>query len=201
MKVLLIVLAVLFALLLCPVRLELQWQGQLSARARWLFLRFRLLPRPPKKPKAAQKPPEPKKEQKQPAPAQKPADTLAQYADLIPDLVGRLGWFVRFLLGHTRVERLELRLLVSRGDAAETAVAFGRANQAVYTALGLLQRLLAFRCAPKINIGFDFLGGEETAEGCARLALAPLTALAGAIWVAGGLLKVFLCREKDAKNA
>lgn len=201
MKVLLIVLAVLFALLLWPVRLSLRWQGQLSVQARWLFLRFRLLPRPPKKPGAAQKPPEPKKKSKQPAADPKPTEAFAQYADLVPDLVGRLGWFARFLLGHTRVERLELRLLVSREDAAETAVAFGRANQAVYTALGLLQRLLAFRCAPKINIGFDFLGGNETAEGCAELALAPLTALAGAFWLAGGLLKVFLSREKDAKNA
>ena len=52
MKIVLMVLAALFLLLLCPVRLQLHWKEELSATARWLFLRFPLLPR--SKPKKEQ---------------------------------------------------------------------------------------------------------------------------------------------------
>ncbi|MBQ8670055.1 MAG: hypothetical protein IJ508_02275, partial [Oscillospiraceae bacterium] len=49
MKIVLMVFAALFLLLLCPVRLQLHWKNELSATAGWLFLKSPLLPRPKQK--------------------------------------------------------------------------------------------------------------------------------------------------------
>ncbi len=198
MKIVLMVLAALFLLLLCPVRLQLHWKEDLSVTARWLFLKFPLLPRSKPKKEQPEKAPAPKK-QAQPAAKSaqpSPVDTLTQYADLLPDVLCKLKDFVVFILCHTSVKQLRLDMLVAKEDAAETAIAFGRANQAVYTALGLLQNLLRFGCKPEINIGFDYLGKEEVAEVWLTASLAPLFALLGAIGFAAGLLWSLITREK-----
>ena len=168
MKIVLMVLAALFLLLLCPVRLQLHWKEELSATARWLFLRFPLLPR--SKPKKEQ-PEKPSAPQKQAQPAEKaaqpgPVDTLTQYADLLPEVLGRLKGFVVFILRHTRVKKLRLDMLVAKEDAAETAIAFGRANQAVYTALGLLQNLLRFGCKPERGSCRSLADGKPCSPVC-----------------------------------
>lgn len=204
MKIVLIVLAALGLLLLCPIRFDFSWNKEALLTARWLFFKFRLLPRPQK-----EKTPKAEKEQsaaqgqsgQAEAAPPKPTESLTQYADLLPDLLGGLKNCVLFVLRHTRVKRLELNMLVSREDAAETAIAYGRANQAVYTALGLLQNLLKFGCRPKINIGFDYLGREEETEVYASSATAPLFALVGGVGLAFGLLKGLLTREKETETA
>lgn len=204
MKIVLMVLAALFLLLLCPVRLHLHWKNELSATAKWLFLSFRLLPRPEQKKDKPDQEPQAAKEAASATPKAdqpSPVDTLTQYADLLPDLLGNLKSFVVYILRHTRVKKLRLDMLVAKEDAAETAISFGRANQAVYTALGLLQNLLRFGCKPEINIGFDYLGQTEEAEVWLTASLAPLFALLGAIGFAAGLLWSLITREKTQKTA
>lgn len=202
MKIVLIVLAALGLLLLCPIRFDLSWNKDLSLVVRWLFLKFGLLPQKEKKPSKVQKEQAPSKAGAGQAGAAKvsPTESLTQYADLLPQLLGGLKNCVLFILRHTKVKRLELNMLVSRDDAAETAVAYGRANQAVYTALGLLQNLLKFGCQPKIDIGFDYLGREEQTEVYAAVSAAPLFVLMGGIGLAFGLLKGLLTREKENKT-
>jgi len=204
MKIFLIILGVVLLLLLCPVRLTLRWQQELTVTLRWLFLRFTLLPAPQKK-KKAEKPAagpsaEGAKTAKTPS-GSKPGDLLAQYADQLPALLRRLGRSAAFILRHVRVDQLRLRLVVARGDAAETAVAYGRANQAVYTALGLLQGLLKVRCDPDIGIAFDFLGEEETIDAAGRISLAPLFALGGALSFLAGALVLFFRRSHKASES
>ncbi|MBR5559525.1 MAG: DUF2953 domain-containing protein [Oscillospiraceae bacterium] len=202
MKIVLLILAALFLLLLCPIRLSLHWKNDLTLTAGWLFLKFKLLPKAEKTKKKAAVPEQaaaaPNKAEK--AAQAKPSDTLTQYADLLPDLLGSVKNCVLFVLRHTKVKRLDLNMLVSREDAAETAIAYGRANQAVYTALGLLQSLLKFGCRPKINIGFDYLGREEEAEAWAAVSTAPLFVLLGGIGLLLSLLKGLLTREKEKET-
>jgi len=203
MKIVLLIAAALFLLLLCPIRVALRWKDDTALTVGWLFLRFKLLPRP----KQEKKQPVPQKEgtaaqnKAQKAANANSADTLTQYADLLPELLGRLKGCVLLVLRHTRVKQLELNMLVSREDAAETAITYGRANQAVYTALALLQNLLKFGCRPKINIGFDYLGGEEETEVCAAVTVAPLFVLLGGVGLLFGLLKGMLTREKEEETA
>ena len=203
MKIVLVVLAVLGLLLLCPVRLDFCWKQEVVLTVRWLFLKFGLLPQKEKKRPKAQPEQVPAQGQGgQAAPAKtKPTENLTRYADLLPQLLGSLKKCVLFVLRHTKVKRLELNMLVSREDAAETAIAYGRANQAVYTALGLLQNLLKFGCRPQINIGFDYLGREEETEVYAAASVAPLFVLMGVIGLAFGLLKGLLTREKETETA
>lgn len=203
MKVFLLIFGALVLLLLCPVRLRLHYKKELSATAKWLFFSFRLLPRPTAKKEEPKKASGPAKQalpaEKPPQPS--PVDTITQYADLLPDVLGSLKSCVAFILRHTVVKDLQLDMLVLREDAAETAIAFGRANQAVYTALGLLQTMLRFNCRPRINIAFDYLGKEEEAELQLTLSLAPLFALLGALGFAAGLLRSLATREKTQKTA
>lgn len=203
MKIVLIILAALVLLLLCPIRLDFCWNKDTTLTARWLFFKFGLLPQSKKKkaPKAQAGQTAEEVQNGQAAVGQTPTQSLTQYADLLPELLGGLKNCVLFVLRHTKVKRLELNMLVSREDAAETAIAFGRANQAVYTALGLLQNLLKFGCTPKINIGFDYLGRQEETELYAAAATAPLFVLVGSVGLAFGLLKGLLTREKEPETA
>ena len=203
MKVFLLIFGALVLLLLCPVHLQLHWKEEPSATARWLFLRFPLLPPPqPKKDKqnkasAPADQAQPAKKSAQPS----PVDTLTQYADLLPEILGRLKGFAAFILRHTKVKKLQLDMLVAKEDVAETAIAFGRVNQAVYTALAPLQNMLRFGCKPRINIAFDYLGQKEEAEVWLTASLAPLFALLGAIGFAAGLVWALFTRQKTQKTA
>ena len=203
MKIVLIVLAALTLLLLCPIRLDFCWNQEVTLTARWLFFKFGLLPQNKKKnaPKAETKQAAADPLAGQATVGQTSTQSLTQYADLLPGLLGGLKDCLLFVLRHTKVKRLELNMLVSREDAAETAIAFGRANQAVYTALGLLQNLLKFGCTPKINIGFDYLVKEEETEVYASSATAPLFVLVGGVGLAFDLLKGLLTHEKETETA
>ena len=183
MKIVLIVLAVLFLLFLCPTSLSLYWKNELFIKIRWLFLRFSLLPQPQKK-----KPPFNTPEQTPESSANlavpskhNPSDLLTQYADMLPDLLNSLKPCVFFLLKRIRVKKLTLNLLVSREDAAETAIAYGRANQTIYTALGILQNTIRFHCRPDINIGFNYLSREEDMEMRLTVSIVPLFLVIGAL--------------------
>lgn len=205
MKIFLLIVGAIILLLLCPVRFDLRWKQELSATVGWLFLRLRLLPAPRKtKPKKEEKTPSPHTapaSQKAGAPAPKPGELVTQYADLLGPLLAGLKRCVVYILRHVRVDRLRLELVIARGDAAETAIAYGRANQAVCTALGLLQNLLKFRGNPQLHIGFDYLSGEEWAEGECRISIAPLFVLLGAIGLAAGLLWALVTRPAPQKAA
>ena len=205
MKVFLLILGAIVLLLLCPVRLTLSRKEELSAAVEWLFLRFRLLPAPqktkPKKEKTPQPPPQEDTAKTAKAPAPKPGDRITQYADLVGPLLAGLKKSVAYILRHVRVDRLRLELLIAREDAAETAIAYGRANQAVYTALGLLQNLLKFGQKPDVRIGFDYLGGTERAEGECRISIAPLFVLFGAVGFVAGLLWALVTRPAPQKAA
>lgn len=202
MKVFLLIVGALVLLLLCPVRLDLKWSEELSATAGWLFLKFKLLPQPETQKNKSPKQKSPDSDQQSPKESKaalgaKPGELVAQYAGLIPALLGRLKKSVVYILRHIKVKKLRLDLLIAREDAAETAVAFGKANQAVYTALGLLQGLMKFRCQPEINIGFDYLGQQETACFSGRISIAPLFVLIGAVGLAIGVLWLFVTRKEE----
>lgn len=206
-QVVLLVIAALGLLLWAPVVLWLRYDGQLEAQIRYLFIKKTLLPAPetPERPKRArakgakraakpQKPPE--EEGRQPSPVKQ----VLEYADLIPGALGSLNRAGRFLLRHTTIKPFILRMVVAEGDAADTGVAYGRANAAVYTAYALLSRTVRMGRVD-IRIAPDFLAREGwvTAEGCVRLS--PGAALGAGLLLLGGLLAAFLKRPKIETQA
>lgn len=59
------------------------------------------------------------------------------------------------LLGHTNIDRLDLTMSVSAGDAAETAVAYGVLCSVFYPFIGLISTKINIR-NPKFNIFADY---------------------------------------------
>ena len=78
LKVILIIIAVLLILLICPLKIYLDYDGDTKLSVGYLFLKFRILPEKPKKP--VKKEPE-KKEQPQKKEAEKKPGRFRQLYD------------------------------------------------------------------------------------------------------------------------
>lgn len=175
------VLALLILLLLIPVRVAAVWDGDLRVTLLWLFLRFQVFPKPDKKPgKGPKKKPKPPKEKKREAPAKKGApEELSKQMGLWLDLLGAAKGAAGFLIRRLRL-KIKLDMVVARGDAARTAIAYGQMNAAVYGAYAVAQNL--FRLAPpEISIRPDFTAESGSARLEAEGALTPMAVLGAAI--------------------
>lgn len=123
---------------------------ELTAYAKWAFLKIPLLPAPEKAPK--EKKPKPAKEET-PAPAEetpkeeKPKgpnplkniyenEQLEGILDLFRKLLELLGKFGRRIVHSFVIDELFLDIEVTRGDAAQTAECYGRMCQKVFPVTG-----------------------------------------------------------------
>lgn len=171
---------VLAGLLLAPLALELSAEvpGQWQLAVRYLGLAFRLAPKRGQPSSQAatggQKPP--------PAGRARPAGgrpfSLREGWALLQACLPRLWRPVRFLLRGLHVDRVKLCWQVSRGDAAATAVGFGRANAGVYGGLAFLHNFVHLS-VDKVQIqpDFDAPPGDRV-SGAVRLWARPAVVLA-----------------------
>ena len=206
-QVFLLVILALALLLWAPVCLRVKYNnGQTEAVVRYLLFRTNLLPagsgasQAPKKEKQkkktagkAEKAARQAQEEEKPSPVKQ----ALSYADLLPGVLKSLNRAGRFLLRHTAVRPLVLRMVIAEGDAAETGIAYGKANAAVYTAYGLLSQYLKLR---RVDIGIrpDFLAQEGSVEAELGFRLSPGAALAAGILLLGGTVWAFLNRSKSS---
>ena len=209
-RILLGLLAVLLLLLCMPVRVELLAQPEDPMRCLvcWLFLKIDLLKlkkdKTPKK-KEAQSEKKDKEEQKKKTKKKKPAKRKMPLSDLLQiiwELLGASGRGLRLLGRWLKVYRLRLKLVVARGDAAETALAYGRVNAAVYGAYASLGNVLKL-CRPDFTITPDFTGTQDQLELDIRLRLLPIQAVGILVQVLVDffcrMLKNHLAQQKAAK--
>jgi hypothetical protein len=198
MTVLLCILAALALILLIPVRVAVRADPALGVAVRYLFWTGVVLP-------AAEKPAAPKKAKKKP-PVEKKKKPLRQqldrYLPILQDLLPRCLGPVRRLLRRTAVARLELAVTVAGADAADTAVAFGRMNAAVYTAVAALDRIVTLQVR-RIDITPDFTAQKGGYFFSGEIRLIPLAALAAAVNIAAlaavSAVKTAV-KNKKAKN-
>ena len=195
------ILAAVLLLLCIPVRLEIRYKtGRVPAAVlRWIFLRFDLAK--PEEP-AARKPAKQKKSQKEKteaAPAKRPpmefAELLGMILDLLSSLKGNTGMLVRSF----KLYKIRLSMVVAEGDAADTAITYGRVNAAVYGAYALAQSFLRLG-RPEIEIRPDFTAEEGSVDFEVGGRLTPIAALGTAIRVGVAFL-VKTIRRKKAKQA
>lgn len=196
-RILLGLLAVLVLLLCMPVRVALLVQPDSPMRCLvcWLFLKIDVLklkksktPEKKEAPAAKKNEEEPKKKPKKKKPAKKKMP-LSELLRIIWELLGASKHGLRLLGRWLKVYRLQLKLVVARGDAAETALAYGRVNAAVYGAYASLGNVLRL-CRPDFTINPDFTGQQDQLELDIRLRLLPVQAIAILVRV----LVDFLCR-------
>lgn len=177
MAVVLGILTLLLLLLLLPVRVTAKAAtGQEpTATLHYLFFSVLLYPRPER--------PAPKQPEKKKQPKEKGEQPKRDLKPLLMQLLSRferLSRPVQRLLRRTGLARFFLRLVVVGEDAAATALRFGRANAAVYSAVAVLDRIFALRVRQiEIIPGFTAEREEYSFSGEARVV--PLAALIAAL--------------------
>lgn len=192
----LIAVAALAAILAIPVRAIVLWRnGSLpQVTVCWLFLSFRVYPQKEKpkgqkKPKKARKAPKKKPKMR---PSKEPEEFAGQLAVLV-DLLAAVKGAGGFLLRHFCLHKVRLDIIVAKGDAARTAIAYGRVNGLVYGAYAAAKNFLRIG-NPEISIRPNFTAedGDALLEIGGRLS--PLSAL-GAALLGGGIFLGRLLRR------
>ena len=184
-------------LLCCPVSVEAEFEEEFSARVRYLFVRYRIYPRPEK--------PE-KKEPKEAPPAEKKPSKLREllrkrglsgFLELAREFSRIALGGAKKLLSHTVVDRLALDLAVGGDDAAAGALNYGRAGAAVSTARGAL--LSAAKCKkPRVEVAPDFVGGKSAVHFRVRLKIRLCFLVSSALAALFGFVRLYLKIKKES---
>lgn len=180
-------------LLLCiPLAVHVRAGEDTEVAIHWLFLRFRVYPE-------RKKPEKPKKQgrtkKKSPEQAEKKklfsGMELSELAALAMEAVQSAGRFLRAVLRNVRVRGLLVQAYVAGEDAAGTAMAYGRLQAVLTTALGILQGYLKI-IRPTLDIRPDFLGEKSVYRVRFRAVFTPLIVLGALLRAAASLLLSFL---------
>lgn len=181
----------------CPVSVEAEFEEEFSARVRYLFVSYRIYPRPEK--------PEKKKRKKAPPPEKKPSKLrellrkrgVSGFLELALEFSRIALGGAKKLLSHTVVDRLLLDLSVGGDDAAAVALNYGRACGAVSTALGAL--LSAAKCRkPHVEVAPDFLGGKSAVHFRVRLKIRLCFLVFSALSALFGFVRLYLKIKKES---
>ena len=178
---------VFFILLLSvPVVLDMEYIETFKLKVSWLFIKVNILPKDEKKKKKEKKPKKPKKEKeedddkedKEKVEKENPLKIFYEdqgvlgIVDLINNCASYLGKFTKGFLKSIYIRRLRLRIWVTEGDAAQTAIKYGKFCQMIYPPLGYI----CSSCHVKdydVNIWAEYCGDKTKGEFETRVALIP----------------------------
>ncbi len=190
MEVFICVVALITLLLVLPIGLYVNYDGNTTVTLRYLFLRIKLFPRAKKKPKAAKKAATKQGDtkKKKGTEGKQSGRELLDYIEWVPTLLRSLGRGGGYILKRTVIAGIVVRIRIARDDAAKTAIAYGQANAALYTALSLLSTAARLRPPKEISITPDFLGQEDSAYAQVAFRVRPSTVVFGGILFLIGIL-------------
>lgn len=177
------------AVLSIPVVLDMEYGDVFKLRVSWLFVKFNILPKDEskKKPKKEKKP-KAEKPQAEKAPAETSVTDAPKkdnpikifYEDqgvlgiveLINNVASYLGKFSKGFLKSIYIKKLRIRIWVTEGDAAQTAIKYGKFCQMIYPPLGFI----CSSCHVKdydVNIWAEYCGDKTKGEFETKVALIP----------------------------
>lgn len=198
-------LLLLFLLLLfVPLSVSLRMADQ---DIRVVLRIFRIIPIPlyrsdapekPKKAKTAKK----KKEKSSPSDdGQKPADRIISGMEQLQAILAGVKAALSHLLRRVRL-RADLSLLIGKGDAAETALAVGRAYAVGHSLHALLENIFSVRHF-SLSVTPDFLEERQSARVDASVSfrLSTLLVAAALFLIRGGMAALPARREKACKQS
>ena len=211
LKILLGIAFLIVLILLCPICVQLRYDGRLTVRAGVPFLKFRVYPdreddlssdtlsqkkkrklkqKLMKKKARAEKRREKERRKGKKASQKKLSDTLKQTKGYVKDL-GRLFRFVRILAAkfgkklHIQIKRLEI--VAASDDAASTAYLFGALSQAVAYGLAAADKYTNIKFKnSRVFVRADFCSDktEVNAEILFRIRVGSLLSFAcSALWL------------------
>lgn len=143
--------ALIVVLLMGDITLRVGYDGEFTLCVGYLFLHFRVLPAKPKK----QKKPKKKKAAEPPSAEPKPKTKPDLSFD---DILAALGMLLRTLgkiAGKTRVRPCRLWISVASGDAAATALTYGKVCAGLGALNSLLKELLG-SVKSDFRVGWDY---------------------------------------------
>jgi hypothetical protein len=182
------IIAAIVLLFCVKIGVELRYEDDFEVFLRVLGLRFRLLPAKEKKPKKEK--PKKEKTEKEEKPEEAPKEEKPKGENIVmrfyheqgfdgtmqflADVLGALNTMLGDIFKRSFVlEKLMLRLRVSKRDAAETALAFGKTCAAVYPALGYICTNLTVR-QYDADVQADYLADKSTAAVWFILSVRPI---------------------------
>lgn len=219
MTVLWIILGIIlfFVLLLSiPVILELEYTDTVKCKVSWLFLKINIYPLPEKKEKKLKEEPEKKKEPKpKKEEPEKPKKEnflktfynnqgLSGVIELLRNCVAALKRFsIKFIKRAVIFKKLHLEIHITEGDAAATALKYGKVCSALYPSLGFICSNMRVKDY-KVNVYADYCGEKTSVELVTQTAIIP-RALIGAgfslcMSLIKQLLKVVIANTKSSKD-
>lgn len=138
--ILLGILLFILLILLIPIRLKLKYHNELLLSLYIGFVRLRLIPAKPKKPKKVKTQ---KKTDEKPKEPEKKKNIIkekgvAWLVNLIKKLAQLAGGVLKDFFKHIIIRKLMLSIIVSEEDAAKTAVNYGYYCSVVYPAVGII---------------------------------------------------------------
>lgn len=163
MKILAAVLIVLAAILFSPLVLKLSYEESLSAELRFLSFRFPIAPPPPKKEKPEKKKGRGKNDIGKKIGAlfrEKGPGGFLKILGRAADIAGKTA---KGLFSHLTFSEFLLDFSVGEADAAETAVAYGRASGAVASAAGVFFEKAKCR-KYAVRVSPDFSSGKSSVK-------------------------------------
>jgi len=206
-------------LLFCvKITAELIYDETARFTVRVLFWEFPVYPEGPKKkkkPKKEKKPKEEKEKPKKEKPAAKsdepPKENIVRkfcrnqgfdgVVEFLSDILRALNGFLRdvFIRGFV-IEKLIVRLVVAKGDAAKTAMAYGRTCAAVFPALGYICQTMRVR-KYGADINADYLAEKSAASLNLTVSTRPIR-ITNAIVVLAvkGLWALLRAKRREKKN-
>lgn len=164
------IIALFVIILSIPLKVALGYDDKISLDIRYLFVKLKILPTDPNKPKKEKaskekKPEEPKKEE---APKEKKPNpiiemTKANGFDGMMEVLGNLGNVLKIfggkLLRSIVFNKADINITVGTGDAASTALKYGKTCQKIYPIMGFLCSNNVVK-HHNINISADFLAND-----------------------------------------
>lgn len=206
--VLLGLLLLIFLLLLVPAHLEIRYAETVRMEARYLFLRYTLLPEPekpqqPEKPQKKEKQEAQKEEKKEPSLQEKfkrffKVQGFSGVMHLAGDFLRLTGTAAVKLIRRCRLRRFDLYAVAGGDDAAAAAILYGQACAVLYPAAQVLFRLT--KCGKgRISVDLDYNVKTPYAELSADLSLRPVFAVYYGLKYLIGLLPVYQ-RFSDPAN-
>ena len=166
------VIALFIIILSIPLNVNLGYDDKISLDIKYLFIKLKILPTDPNKPKKEKKPKEkkpeePKKEEPQKEKVKKPNPILEMVKsngfDGMMEVLGNLGNVLKVfggkLLRSIVFNKAVVNITVGTGDAASTAIRYGKICQKVYPVMGFLCNNNVVK-HHDINISADFLAND-----------------------------------------
>ena len=164
------IIALFVIILSIPLKVALGYDDKISLDIRYLFVKLKILPTDPNKPKKEKapkekKPEEPKKEE---APKEKKPNPIIEMAkangfDGMMEVLGNLGNVLKIfggkLLRSIVFNKADINITVGTGDAASTALKYGKTCQKIYPIMGFLCSNNVVK-HHNINVSADFLAND-----------------------------------------